>query len=225
MDAAESHEAEARAVNGHGPARLAGACRVPGTILLHISTDYVFSGGSDRPYRGTGHVVRTAWLHGAGASNFVRTMIRLEAVDDVLHVVDDQRGQSTWTGDVADPLIRLVNFAREGTAPPGVYHAANSGQATWNWPAREVFRLLGAARRRVQRMDADHLEAGQGRAGQGRAGQGRAGQGQAARPMRRPGMCRPTAPATAAATASSAGSVRWPVPWNWWQGPPVRPGW
>jgi dTDP-4-dehydrorhamnose reductase len=176
VDAAQSHEAEALAVNGHGPARLAEACRVHGTILLHISTDFVFPGDSDRPYRETdtpaprtaygrtklageravlatlpetGHVVRTAWLYGAGGSNFVRTVIRLEAVQDVLHVVDDQRGQPTWTRDVADRLILLGNFAREGIAPPGVYHATNSGQATWNRLAREVFRLLGADPARI----------------------------------------------------------------------------
>ncbi|GHE52827.1 dTDP-4-dehydrorhamnose reductase [Streptomyces capitiformicae] len=176
VDAAESHEAEALDVNGHGPAHLAEACRVHGTILLHISTDYVFSGDSDRPYwetdtpaprtaygrtklvgeravlsalPETGHVVRTAWLYGAGGGNFVQAVIRLEAAQDALYVVDDQRGQPTWTGDVADRLILLGNCARADTAPPGVYHATNSGQATWNRLAREVLRLLGADPARV----------------------------------------------------------------------------
>jgi dTDP-4-dehydrorhamnose reductase len=177
VDAAESHEAEALDVNGNGPAHLAEACRVHGTILLHISTDYVFSGDSARPYwetdtpaprtaygrsklvgeravltalPETGHVVRTAWLYGVGGRNFVQSVIRLEAAQDALDVVDDQSGQPTWTGDVADRLILLGNCARAGTAPPGVYHATNSGQATWNRLAREVFRLLGADPARVR---------------------------------------------------------------------------
>ncbi|MEV0219645.1 dTDP-4-dehydrorhamnose reductase [Streptomyces sp. NPDC050704] len=176
VDAAESHEAAALAVNGHGPARLAEACRAHGTILLHLSTDYVFAGDSDRPYAetatpdprtaygrtklageravlatlpDTGHVVRTAWLYGAGGRNFVRTVIAREAVQDTLHVVDDQRGQPTWSGDVADGLILLGDAAGAGIAPPGVYHATNSGEATWHRLAREVFRLLGADPARV----------------------------------------------------------------------------
>ncbi|MFF3615440.1 dTDP-4-dehydrorhamnose reductase [Streptomyces sp. NPDC002580] len=176
VEGAESHEARALAVNGHGPARLAAACRLRGTLLLHVSTDYVFPGDSARPYEETdspgprtaygrtklageravletlpetGHVVRTAWLYGAGGRNFVRTVIRLAEVQDVLQVVDDQRGQPTWTGDVADRLILLGGSALAGTAPPGVYHATSGGEATWNRLAREVFRLLGADPARI----------------------------------------------------------------------------
>ncbi|MCQ9132201.1 dTDP-4-dehydrorhamnose reductase [Streptomyces hilarionis] len=177
VDGAETHEREALAVNGHGPARLAEGCRGRGTVLLHVSTDYVFPGDGARPYTetdapgprtaygrtklageqavlaslpGTGHVVRTAWLYGAGGRNFVRTMIRLEDTRVELQVVDDQRGQPTWTGDVADRLIALGSSALAGEAPPGVYHATAGGEATWNQLAREVFRLLGADPRRVR---------------------------------------------------------------------------
>ncbi|WRZ94814.1 dTDP-4-dehydrorhamnose reductase [Streptomyces sp. NBC_01007] len=177
VDAAESHEAQALAVNGYGPARLAEACRARGTILLHLSTDYVFPGDSVSPYEETdppaprtaygrtklageravlaalpetGHVVRTAWLYGAGGRNFVRTVIRLAGEQEVLQVVDDQRGQPTWTGDVADRLILLGRSALAGTAPAGVYHATADGEATWNQLACEVFRLLGADPARVR---------------------------------------------------------------------------
>jgi dTDP-4-dehydrorhamnose reductase len=184
VDGAESHEARALAVNGHGPARLAEACRARGTVLLHVSSDYVFPGDSVRPYTETdspaprtaygrtklageravltalpetGHVVRTAWLYGAGGRNFVRTMIRLEEVQEVLQVVDDQRGQPTWTGDVADRLILLGSSALAGTAAPGVYHATSGGEATWNQLAREVFRMLGADPARVRPCSSDGL--------------------------------------------------------------------
>lgn len=177
VDGAETSEPEALAVNGHGPARLAEVCQGRGTVLLHVSTDYVFPGDGTRPYTETdtpgprtaygrtklageravldslpetGHVVRTAWLYGAGGRNFVRTMIRLEETRDELQVVDDQRGQPTWAGDVADRLILLGSSALAGAAPPGVYHATAGGEATWNQLAREVFRLLGADPRRVR---------------------------------------------------------------------------
>lgn len=128
VDDAESQEDAALRVNGTGPAVLAEACREHGTVLLHVSTDYVFAGDGVRPYGedaptgprsaygrtklageravletlpDTGYVVRTAWLYGAGGGNFVRTMIRLEGVKDTLDVVDDQRGQPTWTADLA----------------------------------------------------------------------------------------------------------------------------
>jgi dTDP-4-dehydrorhamnose reductase len=95
-------------------------------------------------------VVRTAWLYGAGGANFVRTMIKLEAVKDTLDVVDDQRGQPTWTADLADRLVRLGKGALAGTAPPGIYHATSGGETSWFGLTREIFRLLGADPGRVR---------------------------------------------------------------------------
>ncbi|MEU2245680.1 dTDP-4-dehydrorhamnose reductase [Streptomyces sp. NPDC019224] len=176
VDDAESQEEAALRVNGTGPAVLADACRAHGGVLLHVSTDYVFAGDADRPYPEdaptaprsaygrtklageravletlpeTGHVVRTAWLYGAGGANFVRTMIKLEAVKDTLDVVDDQRGQPTWTADLAGLLVRLGRAALDGTAPAGVYHGTSGGETSWYGLAREVFRLLGADPDRV----------------------------------------------------------------------------
>ncbi|PZT75041.1 MULTISPECIES: dTDP-4-dehydrorhamnose reductase [unclassified Streptomyces] len=180
VDDAESREADALRVNGTGPAVLAEACRAHGSVLLHVSTDYVFAGDADRPYpedaptapRGaygrtklageravletlpdTGHVVRTAWLYGAGGANFVRTMIRLEAVKDTLDVVDDQRGQPTWTADLAALLTALGRAALDGTAPAGVQHGTSTGEVSWYGLAREVFRLLGTDPDRVRPTD------------------------------------------------------------------------
>lgn len=177
VDDAESREEAALRVNGTGPAVLAASCREHGSVLLHVSTDYVFAGDAVLPYAedaptaprsaygrtklageravletlpDTGHVVRTAWLYGAGGANFVRTMIRLEGVKDTLDVVDDQRGQPTWTGDLADRLVRLGRAALDGAAPAGVYHGTNGGGTTWYGLAREVFRLLGADPDRVR---------------------------------------------------------------------------
>jgi dTDP-4-dehydrorhamnose reductase len=138
-----------------------------------VSTDYVFGGDGRRPYTeddrpgprtaygrtklageqavlgllpGAGQVVRTAWLYGAHGPNFVTAMIRLASERPTVDVVADQRGQPTWTVDVADQIIAL---ARSG-AGAGVYHATSSGETTWFGLAREVFRLLGADPARVR---------------------------------------------------------------------------
>jgi dTDP-4-dehydrorhamnose reductase len=141
--------------------------------LVHMSTNHVFAGDARRPYAEhddgaprsvygrsklageravlkllphTGFVVRTAWLYGAHGPNFVRTMIRLERARPTVDVVDDQRGQPTWTVDVARQIVALVR----SRATPGVYHATSSGEATRFEVAREVFRMLGADPARVR---------------------------------------------------------------------------
>lgn len=176
VDAAELHEAEAQAVNGAGAAHLAAAIAAGGargSRLVQISTDYVFAGDAGKPYAeddptgprtaygrsklagehavrqilpGASYVVRTAWLYGAGGTNFVRTMIRLERERPAVDVVADQHGQPTWAADVAGKVIALAGAG----APAGTYHATSSGQATWCELAREVFRLLGADPARVR---------------------------------------------------------------------------
>ncbi|MEV8388816.1 MULTISPECIES: dTDP-4-dehydrorhamnose reductase [unclassified Streptomyces] len=177
VDDAETKEAEALAVNGTGPRVLAEACEASGAVLIQVSTDYVFAGDARAPYGEddptgprsaygrtklageravldtlpeTGFVVRTAWLYGAGGGNFVRTMIKLEGIKDTLDVVDDQLGQPTWTGDLADRLVLLGLGALAGTAPAGVYHGTSGGETTWFGFTREIFRLLGADPERVR---------------------------------------------------------------------------
>ncbi len=177
VDDAEEQEDAALAVNGAGPRNLAVACRETGAVLLHLSTDYVFAGDATEPYAEdaptaprsaygrtklageqavldelpeSGFVVRTAWLYGAGGGNFVATMLKLEAARDTLDVVDDQRGQPTWTVDLADQLFRLGTAALAGSAPAGVYHGTSSGDVTWFGLTQEIFRLIGADPGRVR---------------------------------------------------------------------------
>ena len=175
VDDAETREDEALAINGDGPRHLAEACARTGAVLLHVSTDYVFAGDATTPYpedaptaprsaygrtklagekavlaNERGYVVRTAWLYGTGGPNFVKTMIKLEGVKDTLDVVDDQRGQPTWSADLAGLLVELGRGALAGTAPAGVYHGTNSGETTWHGFTQEIFRLLGADPDRVR---------------------------------------------------------------------------
>ncbi|QIS41477.1 dTDP-4-dehydrorhamnose reductase [Clavibacter capsici] len=176
VDAAEEHEDEARAVNATGPGVLARAAAEAGARIVHVSTDYVFDGSATSPYPEDaphapvsaygrtkaegerlvleGHptgasVVRTAWLYGAGGPSFPSTMLRLAASHDTVSVVDDQRGQPTWTVDLAARLVELVDAG----APAGVFHGTGSGETTWHGLARAVFAEAGLDPERVLPTD------------------------------------------------------------------------
>ncbi len=164
VDAAEKQEAAALAVNGTGVTNVARAADAAGALLLQLSTDYVFDGKADRPYRegdpakpisaygrtkfageratelARRHlIVRTAWLFGDGA-NFVASIRRqLDAGAKTLRVVSDQRGCPTYTVDLADTLLRLLTSGAQG-----VIHAVNAGSATWFEFAQEIIRRLGS---------------------------------------------------------------------------------
>jgi dTDP-4-dehydrorhamnose reductase len=173
VDLAENDPQSAMLINAEGPRLLAEACADLGARLVHLSTDYVFSGDTTVPYAedappgprtvygrskllgeqavlrtlpDTGCVVRCSWLYGNGGPNFVTTMRRLAAERPYVEVVDDQYGQPTWTHDVAQSLALLLS------APPlsGVLHASNRGETNWHGLAREVFTLLGADPARVR---------------------------------------------------------------------------
>ena len=173
VDAAETHEADALLVNGQAVTDLAAACADQGTVLVQPSTDYVFDGQASQPYpedsrtaprtaygrtklagehavldqpRLAGYVVRTAWLYGAFGKSFVGTMIGRARRQLDVQVVDDQRGQPTWTVDVAGQIAALVGAAAE----PGIYHATSSADTTWFELAQEVYRGLGADPARVR---------------------------------------------------------------------------
>ena len=172
VDEAETHEAQAFAVNAVGAANLARASSAAGARMLQVSTDYVFAGDAASPYaedaplaprsaygrtKAAGEwavrtylpsaswVVRTAWLYGAHGPNFVKTMARLAAERDTVSVVDDQVGQPTWTVDLADAIVQLV----ETEAPFGTYHGTSSGEVTWFGFTQEIFRSLGLDPARV----------------------------------------------------------------------------
>lgn len=168
VDAAEENEEEALRVNGTGAKNLAAACAEHGARMIHISTDYVFSGEErstpypeDHPTRacsaygrtklageeavlaelpGTGVVARTAWLYGEHGPGFVRTLVGLAEEGRPAAAIVDQRGQPTWTRDLAR---QVVSLGREPEAA-GVFHCTNGGATTWFELAREVFRQVGA---------------------------------------------------------------------------------
>jgi dTDP-4-dehydrorhamnose reductase len=97
-----------------------------------------------------GYVVRTSWLYGAHGRNFVATMLRLASQRETVSVVDDQRGQPTWSYAVAGQLVALAEAAAGGLAAPGIYHATASGETTWYGLARAVFAESGLDPDRVR---------------------------------------------------------------------------
>jgi dTDP-4-dehydrorhamnose reductase len=168
VDGAESQEKEASRVNGDGAKNLASAAKLCNSKFIHISTDYVFSGESQSPWRITDEInpqsaygrskaqgesqvlrsypensfiVRTAWLYSPWRKNFAKTMTKLaiKGEGDV-RVVNDQVGQPTSASDLAKQLVELGLSA----APAGIYHGTNAGQATWFEYAREIFKHTGA---------------------------------------------------------------------------------
>jgi dTDP-4-dehydrorhamnose reductase len=165
VDAAEDDEATAFMVNAVGPANLARAARRAGARMVQISTDYVFGGDADEPYptgapiaprtaygrtKAAGEwavraeqpdhlVVRTAWLYGAHGACFPRTIARIAAERGGVDVIEDQVGQPTWTRDLADFAVRLV----EAGAASGTYHGTAAGRTSWHGFAREVVASAG----------------------------------------------------------------------------------
>jgi dTDP-4-dehydrorhamnose reductase len=175
VDDAESHEQDAFRVNALGAEIVAHATAATGARVVYFSTDYVFDGVASAPYgesqpvdpRGAygrskaegerlvraAHpdalIVRTAWTYGQHGSNFVSTMLRLAGERETVDVVDDQRGQPTWTLDLAHRVIEML----DRSVPGGIYHSTNSGSATWFELARNVFRLGGYDPERVRPTD------------------------------------------------------------------------
>jgi dTDP-4-dehydrorhamnose reductase len=97
-----------------------------------------------------GYVLRTAWLYAGHGRNFVTTMLRMAGQRETVHVVDDQRGQPTWTLPMVNQLIALVAAAVAGLARPGIYHATSSGETSWYGLARAVFAEAGLDPERVR---------------------------------------------------------------------------
>ncbi|MEV7555009.1 dTDP-4-dehydrorhamnose reductase [Amycolatopsis sp. NPDC089917] len=177
VDAAETDEERAFAVNADGPRVLAAACSSRGVPLIHVSTDYVFAGDATSPYEvtdllgplnaygrtkaagedavlGSGArswIVRTSWVYGKTGSNFVKTMARLEKERDELSVVDDQTGSPTWSRDLAAGLLELAGRVAAGDGPSRrVLHCTGGGSTTWHGFAQAIFAELGADPARVK---------------------------------------------------------------------------
>lgn len=161
VDAAQSNEEQAKAVNHIGAANL--ACT--GATIIHISTDYVFSGNASNPYTeldlpapcsvygatklageqavlataSSAIVIRTSWLYAANKNNFVNTMLRLSAEREQIRVVADQVGSPTAVFDLAHAIVAILPQIIPKQRL--LYHYANSGYCSWFEFAQAIIKL------------------------------------------------------------------------------------
>ncbi|MFV0473882.1 MAG: dTDP-4-dehydrorhamnose reductase, partial [Pikeienuella sp.] len=169
VDGAEAAESEATRVNGEAPGAIARAAAERGLPFVHISTDYVFDGAGDRPWRegdetaplgaygrsklageravaaaGGAHVIlRTSWVFSAHGGNFVKTMRRLGAERERLTVVDDQTGGPTPAAAIADACLAILRAPVAGNGVSGIFHFAGAPDVTWRRFAAAIFDEAG----------------------------------------------------------------------------------
>ena len=171
VDRAETEPELARQVNSVAPALIARWCESRGVPLVHFSTDYVFDGSGDRPWKetdetqplniygatkrageqgiqasGAKHLIfRTSWVFSEKGSSFLQTVLRLGAERETLEVVSDQMGSPTWAADLARASLQALDVAVAAEHfPSGIYHLCGQGEISWNGFAREIARLARA---------------------------------------------------------------------------------
>lgn len=155
VDKAESEQELAFSINAEGTRILAAAAKEHGAGFIHISTDYVFNGRGERPYKeedatdpvnlyGASKlkgeeaalatnpesiVIRTSWVYSSFGNNFVKTMLRLMQSRTEINVVADQTGSPTYAADLAEAILKILAGAQwKG----GIYHYSNEGVITWH---------------------------------------------------------------------------------------------
>lgn len=164
VDKAEEDLETTRLINSIGTENIAKACKSIDATMVYISTDYVFDGKGDAPYKPTDktaplnnygltkwegeeavrnnlekyYICRTSWLYGHYGKNFVETMIALAQTKPELKVVDDQVGCPTWTVELANAIVKILK-----EKPYGTYHTCGSNSTSWYGFAKEIFNLSG----------------------------------------------------------------------------------
>jgi dTDP-4-dehydrorhamnose reductase len=164
VDKAEAESEKATLVNVTGAKKLAKICNEFATILIHVSTDFVFDGIKETPYNEEDttnpqgiygktkregeieiikylkqyFVVRTSWLYSSFGNNFMKTMLKLANERNSLNIVNDQIGTPTHAVDLAQALVKIV---LSGSQNYGIYHYSNEGKTSWYGFAKEIFNI------------------------------------------------------------------------------------
>jgi len=164
VDKAETEPENAYAVNAIGSKHLAKACKSFDTVLIHISTDYVFDGEKGEPYIETDKtnplniygksklqgeieiqnlwrkhfIIRTSWLFSEYGNNFLKTILRLSKEKNEVNVINDQFGIPTYAGDLAEVILKIISLKKKEF---GIYHYSNFGNVSWYDFAKEILRL------------------------------------------------------------------------------------
>lgn len=166
VDKAEDEWLLADQVNHLSVSALAKAADEVGSMLIHLSTDYVFDGKASLPYRenvpvnpigiygktkslgenavlayAQKHIIlRTSWVFGEQGNNFVKTMLNLASQRDQLSVVSDQFGRPTYVSHIVDVIMQLIaRYETDGVLPWGVYHCSSQGDTSWYTFACTIF--------------------------------------------------------------------------------------
>jgi len=170
VDKAEQEAELVNQINHLAVKQLASIASNQRARLIHISTDYVFDGESDKPYTETDTpnpinvygrtkltgekalqaimpinaiIIRTSWLYSEYGNNFVETMLKLGKEQDELSVVNDQMGSPTYATDLAGVILEIIKhkkFREEGQTPQ-IYSYSNEGEISWHEFAKEIFKL------------------------------------------------------------------------------------
>jgi dTDP-4-dehydrorhamnose reductase len=170
VDKAEEEVELANQVNCLAVRQLAEIAKVQKAKLIHISTDYVFDGESDRPYKESDTtnpinvygrtklagekalqeimptnavIIRTSWVYSEFGNNFVKTMLRLGQERDKLSVVSDQIGSPTYATDLAGAILKIINNKdyQNKKQTTEIYHYSNEGEISWYDFTKEIFKL------------------------------------------------------------------------------------
>ena len=162
VDMAEDEKDLNYEINVHGTSNIVAQCYKYNIPMMYFSTDYVFAGNGDKPYKEDDtpnplceyanskylaeqevkklndyFIVRISWVFGKNGNNFVKTMIKLSETKNELNVVSDQIGSPTYTADIAVAIVDMMNSKKYG-----VYHLTNEGFVSWADFAREIFKEI-----------------------------------------------------------------------------------
>lgn len=180
VDRAEDELQLCRRINAEGTKYIAEECARMDCKLLYLSTDYIFSGGGERPwepedeaeplnvygltkYEGEQEItkrlekyfiVRISWVFGINGNNFIKTMLRLGKEKGAVSVVNDQIGSPTYTYDLSVLLVDMIESEAYGS-----YHASNEGFCSWYEFAKEIFRAAGMDQVQVTSVSSDEFPA------------------------------------------------------------------
>jgi len=170
VDKAESEVEKAELINTIAPGILCELCNESGTQLIHVSTDYVFDGYGNVPYRETDTcnpngvyaktkyqgellilekstnacIIRTSWLYSTFGHNFLKTIIRLSATKPEISVVFDQIGTPTYAADLAKAIVEIIpQMAKNPLGKPEIFHYSNEGVASWFDFAKAIVDING----------------------------------------------------------------------------------
>ncbi len=168
VDKAESEPEQAYLINVIGARNLAETCKEYGSILLHISTDFIFDGNQTKPYTEMDtpnptsvygqtkldgekaiqeilkqhFIIRTSWVYSQFGNNFMKTMLRLASERDSLSVVNDQIGTPTNAVDLAEVLIKIVSSNSQLLISNfGIFNFSNEGHCSWYDFAKKIFEI------------------------------------------------------------------------------------